>query len=98
VNLESRIERLEEHAPKETCWHLAGGGEFRSPLTVLESISLGKQQLVRGGEHPIYDAAHRTIRSEDGSRLHELWIAVRQPPLKKKRKRKRVSRVNRRRG
>ena len=77
-----RLDEIEARLPKDTVWHLEGGGEFRSNLTVMELIAAGRKEIEAGGATPILDAARETVRSSDGSRLHELFRAMAAPLLK----------------
>lgn len=78
-NLYSRLAEMEARMPKDTIWYLADGTEFRSDLGIVELFEAGRREVEAGGPHPILDAAMQTVRSEDGSRLHELFRAMRGP-------------------
>jgi len=89
VGVLSRIAELERRAPRGAVWYLENGSVFRSHLTDVELIMRGEQQIRRGGPHPIYDAARRTVRAEGGSRFHELLIAVCAPIIRSKKRKPR---------
>jgi hypothetical protein len=80
-----RLDEIEARLPKDTIWQLADGGEFRSSMTTARLVTGGYEELMAGGPHPILDAAIQTIRSSDGSRLHELFAAVAVPVLEEHR-------------
>jgi hypothetical protein len=82
MNYHRRLDELESRLPKDTVWYLADGTEFRSDLTVCELIVAGHEEVRAGGATPILDAAAQTVRSSDGSALHELFAATWGPVLK----------------
>jgi hypothetical protein len=82
-NILSRLAELERRAPRGVVWYLSNGTEFTSHLTTAELVMKGEQQIRSGRLHPIYDAARRTVRSEDGSLFHALLVAVVAPILKR---------------
>jgi hypothetical protein len=87
--LRKAIHELWARMPKDTIWHLRGGGEFRSNMNVAELVCAGYKELEHPRrKHPIIDAAMETERSEDGSRFHELLAAVARPLLKERNKKR----------
>ena len=76
-----RLDEMEARLPKDVIWQLANGGEFRSAMTTAELVAAGFKELDGCGPHPILDAAMQTVRSNDGSRVHELFRAVAAPIL-----------------
>lgn len=79
--LRKAIAELRARIPKATVWYLADGSEFCSDMTGGELVVAGFKELDSIGPYPILDAAMQTVRSSDGSKLHELFRAAAFGPI-----------------
>ena len=80
MNLEARVDRLEQATPSDIVLVLADGTEFRYVGSPLRFVTDAAKQIERGGSTPIADACCRMVKATGCGLLHELVAALVEQP------------------